>query len=179
MAVPSSHLRAALVALAIWGAAQPAASFAQEPAPSSRPGVSRVLIGQRPPHSHFMVGMWGLHPFEPDFPHADPTGGIGGQWRGWFGATFVNSYGDRAFSAGVERLWLRVGHRSLGGGLGYRLGLVTGYDERLLPLARRVPALPMGGPLVHANVGAVGGQLFYVYRAMTLELSVRPRRQRG
>lgn len=67
--------------------------------------------------------------------------GVG--WRGLYGSTFVNSYGSRAFAFGVEKSMTRVEDGGLDRGLGYRIGLVTGYDRRFHPFADKVPALPI------------------------------------
>ena len=57
-------------------------------------------------------------------------------------------------------------------GVGYRVGLVTGYDERLVSWAENVPVLPFGGVLAWVDVGPFALDVYYVYRAITLETSV-------
>jgi len=68
---------------------------------------------------------------------------VGVGWRGLYGSTFVNSYGSRAFALGVERSMSRATDGVIERGIGYRLGLVTGYDRRFHPFADKVPALPI------------------------------------
>jgi hypothetical protein len=60
-------------------------------------------------------------------------------------------------------------------GVGYRVGLVTGYDERLFALANYTPVLPFAGLLVSADIGPLGIESVYVYKAITLEASLRLR----
>jgi len=117
--------------------------------------------------------MWAMHPFEPTFPAVEWTRGFGTQFSTWFFATFVNSYGERAFVAGIERNWFEGAFGPLRWGGGYRTGVVTGYDERLLELADKTPVLPFIGALAWSQVGRVGVDAYYVYRAITLEASLR------
>ena len=132
-------------------------------------GWLSVVAGQSPERNRLIVGLWAMHPFEPHFPELDGTDGFGGLWGHWFGATFVNSYGARTFIAGIERDWLSLRRGPFGAGLGYRVGLVTGYDERLIGIAGHTPVLPFGGLLLWTQVGPISVDAYYVYRAITLE----------
>ena len=113
-----------------------------------------------------------MHPFEPQFPELDGTRGFGGLWGHWFGATFVNSYDERTFIAGIERTWASLRRGPFATGVGYRVGLITGYDERLIALARHTPVLPFGGILLWTQTGPVSVDAYYVYRAITLEVGL-------
>lgn len=132
-----------------------------------------AILGRPPERRRVIAGMWALHPFEPQFPEMDRTRGFGAQISHWFIATFMNSYDERAFVVGIERNWLRRRIARVDFGVGYRAGIVTGYDERLFELARHTPVLPFGGLLVWTEVGPLGIDLLYVYRAITLESSLR------
>ena len=107
------------------------------------------------------------------FPELAFTRGVGVQASGWLGGAFLNSYERLSFIAGVERAWAE---QSVGDvarlGVGYRAGLLTGYDERLASWADETPILPFVGLLGWAQVGRVSVDAFYVYRAITLEGSV-------
>jgi hypothetical protein len=154
---------------------------AQSAGPVGTAGVEEIdraagpaaIFGRRPERRRLIAGMWAMHPFEPQFPELDRTRGMGAQISSWFFATFVNSYDERAFVAGVERYWLNERISVLDFGIGYRVGIVTGYDERLFELARHTPLLPFGGLLLWTEVGPIGIDLFYVYRAITFEGSLR------
>lgn len=135
-------------------------------------GWLSAVVGESPRRTRVIPGLWAMHPFEPHFPELDGTSGFGGLWGHWFGATFVNSYGDRTFIFGVERNWVDLRRGWLGVGAGYRVGLITGYDERLLEIARHTPVLPFGGVLLWTKIGPVGLDAYYVYRAITLETSI-------
>lgn len=135
-------------------------------------GWLSAVLGATPHRSRVIPGLWAMHPFDAQFPELDGTSGFGGLWGHWFGATFINSYGDRTFIFGLERNWFAVRRGPLGFGGGYRVGLITGYDERLVELARHTPVLPFGGVLLWTQAGPIGLDAYYVYRAITLEASV-------
>lgn len=64
-------------------------------------------------------------------------------YKDYFAGTLLNSYHDRAYAAGIEREWFT--HEistNVEGRLGYRLGLITGYDARMIWFANDLPALP-------------------------------------
>ena len=64
-------------------------------------------------------------------------------YHGYFLGTLKNSFDDRAYAFGIERLWGRQPlpcHFS--NEAGYRIGLISGYDERMMPLAKYTPLLP-------------------------------------
>jgi hypothetical protein len=68
---------------------------------------------------------------------------VGFGWKGYYAGTFINSYGNRAFTAGIERIVTRGASGSVIPMLGYRFGLISGYDRRFLALAGKTPVLPM------------------------------------
>lgn len=126
-------------------------------------------LGQEYSRAHVVLGVWALHPFEPQFPEFEWTWGYGVKTRQWLLASFMNSYGRRGVIAAVERYWWVGDYGALDIGLGYRLGVVTGYDEELFELAERTPVLPFTGLLAWADVGPFSLNAFYAYRGITLE----------
>jgi hypothetical protein len=116
--------------------------------------------------------MWTLHPYAISFPRIEKTYAYGVQWNGYFASTFVNSHGQRSYAAGTERDWWRWSGEDLGAGFGYRAGLLRGYDERLLDIADDIPAVPFVGFLAWVRVGPYRFDSFYVYKVVTLELSL-------
>ncbi len=156
-------------------AAIPGSGLAQEATPSS--GGGSGIFGHVPEHL-FAAGSMVLtiHPFIDTSRYDLITDrNDGGYLRvsQFFVATFRNSYHGRSWVVAVERHW---GSRSLWKldlGLGYRAGIVTGYDERLIWLAEHTPVLPIGGVVASINAGAVGGSVFWAYRAIALEANVR------
>lgn len=131
------------------------------------------ILGHKSGRDRVVLLMGALHPFESQFPEIEGRQGFGLHWRGWYIASFVNSYTERAYAAGIERDWYAVREGATALGVGYRIGVVTGYDERLFEVARHTPLLPFAGILAWADVGPVGVDAYYVYRAITLEVSAR------
>jgi hypothetical protein len=143
-----------IVILALAGPSRGAAQSAAE--------SSRASYGVR-----LHVGMWTMH-------LSDLGGGLESNWlvavtwRGVYGGTFVNSFGRRSFAGGIERPLLRSQDHGVAAGLGYRFGLVTGYDERFLGLASRLPALPMLQLMGDVAVGRTGVELAWVAKVATM-----------
>lgn len=156
---------------------QTAAANTAAPAGDAVEGAEELpgsgIVGVRPRRRRAILGLWSMHPYEPQFPEVDWTRGGGVQFSQWFLATFVNSYDDRSFIAGLERYWLERKAGFLDFGVGYRVGLLTGYDERLFELAKYTPILPFGGILGWVDVGPIGLDSFFVWRALTVEAAVR------
>jgi hypothetical protein len=99
--------------------------------------------------------MWSTH-------FRDLGGGVTGNsllgvaFRGYYAATFINSFGDRAVAAGIQRTFTAPRDGAFTKALGYRAGLVTGYDERFFGIGDKVPALPFAqlvGSVDYRNLG--------------------------
>jgi hypothetical protein len=70
---------------------------------------------------------------------------VGLQYHSLCVGTFTNSFNDQTYVVGIERdpyTHKSVSHPSLTYAFGYRLGLVYGYDGRLMKLAAKTPILP-------------------------------------
>ena len=132
-----------------------------------------VIIGEEHSRPHITVGVWALHPFEPQFPELEWTWGFGVKSQQWLAATFVNSYNRRGFIAALERYWWVGDFDPVDVGIGYRAGVVTGYDEELIGLAGKTPLMPFTGLLVWTDLGPLSIDAFYAYRGITLETGVR------
>jgi hypothetical protein len=98
---------------------------------------------------------------------------IGIAWDGYYGATFINSFGDRAFSAGVQGTLARWEPGRTTVGLGYRAGLITGYDEPFIPLAGKTPVVPLVQPLLLVDGQRLGLELSYSGVIASAALNVR------
>lgn len=101
------------------------------------------------------AGLWTFH-------LRDPSGGLSQQWllalgwRGLMGGTFVNSHGDRSWAFGVAREVVTREQGRFGASVGYRLGVIRGYDERLHKVAGRwpvIPAVEVVGTVRHGRLG--------------------------
>ena len=52
--------------------------------------------------------------------------------------------------------------------VGYRAGLIRGYDTRLFEVAGKTPVLPFAGAVALLRLGPIGGEVSWVYRAVSL-----------
>ena len=118
------------------------------------------------------LGMWTAH-VRSMFGAVDSNQLVGVGFRGFYGGTFINSYGSRSVAAGIQRTLLSTPSRTTTPSLGYRLGLVTGYDERFMGIAGRLPALPMAQIVGRLDRGKIGAELAYSGLAVSLALSGR------
>lgn len=111
--------------------------------------------------------MWTLH-----IHHVDEglsSDGLGGViYRGGYAATFVNSHGLRVYSVGLERKWVSGEWGPLAGMLGYRAGLVYGYDGQLGWMAEKSPILPFVQPVLYGRIGPVSTDLTYTWVVLSL-----------
>ena len=171
-------MRLARLPVAIACAAlMPAAALAQS-APSAEPaspvsGTDAEPRATTPRHERRVYfGMWTMH-LRQDVIALDNNWAVGMTWRGFFGATFMNSFGRRAFTGGLQRRLLTNGGHPIGASLGYRLGFVTGYDGRFMPLARKTPVLPLVQPFVTIDVRHVGFEVSYSFVVLSAALSYR------
>ena len=129
----------------------------------------KVLAGRNVSRPHVKLGLWALHPFEPQFPEFDWASGFGIKADQWLVATFVNSYDRRAFVVALERYWWSKQLDWIDLGVGYRVGAITGYTEELIEWADSAPILPFTGLLLWMDVGPLSIDGFYAYRGITLE----------
>ena len=142
----------------------PAAVHAQ-----SEPG-SEAPRRREPTRLYF--GMWTAH-LKRDVVALDNNWVIGGTYRGVFGATFLNSFGRRAFTAGLQRTLIASEPRPFGASLGFRVGLVSGYDGMFMRLARETPVLPFIQPFVTLDVQHIGVEISYTFVVVSVAASYR------
>jgi hypothetical protein len=147
------HLTALLFLLVL-----PLASFAQ-PVDTMLPAAENAETPE-PADRRLYFAMWTIH-FRDLDRGLDNNWLLAMSWGRMYGATFVNSFGRRAYSIGVQQSIARWKAGIVSARLGYRAGLVTGYDERLFPLAGTTPVLPLLQPLVTLDVNRLGLELSY------------------
>ncbi len=171
----------AVVLLLILAGPTPARS--QEPPPAGSP-VRRLeapdtlprepsrswwsLWSHSSSHDRFYLGTWTLHPFGDDPLQWQTNNGLGVQYRSLFAFTCKNSFDRRTYVAGVERIWFEAHRGGLAVILGFRVGLIRGYDTELLQIAGETPILPFAGTVALFRVGPVGGEVSWVYQAVSL-----------
>lgn len=112
------------------------------PSDPGDPGWWRGLRGTAEPNRIYL-GIWALHLKRPE-DGLSQHHLIGASWRGLYAATFMNTHERRTWSAGVGRAVVAVEGGEGSFMLGYRAGLLAGYDHRLMEIAERWPAIPAG-----------------------------------
>jgi len=97
-----------------------------------------------PSSSRIYLGMWTLH-LNQNSRENDRWNNqlVGGVYNGVFGGTLLNSFSDRAFAGGIQRDWMQKAlSKNVSYSVGYRVGLITGYDARMASMASQSPVLP-------------------------------------
>ncbi len=118
---------------------------------------------------HIYLGMWTWHfDYDPDNEWRNQL--IGGSYQGYFSGTFKNTYGDRTWTAGVQRTLYQGRWQSLKIEAGYRAGMMYGYKKNLqlfgtpwFPLAQAIVDIDYKGFGIELSWAGVilGGGVFY------------------
>ena len=147
--LPAPFAACALVAFA--GLSSPAAATAPADTGSVRASAERTRV---------YFGMWSTH-LRDISEGLDANSLIGVSYRGYYCATFINSFGDRALSLGLQRSFTPGSRRSLTTALGYRAGILTGYDERFFGIGDKLPVVPFVQIMGTVDIRNVGVELAY------------------
>lgn len=94
-------------------------------------------------------------------------------YRGIYAATFRTTHGPQAYTLGVERSWVDGSAGPLFGMLGFRGGLMYGYDGRLGWVAEKYPVLPYVQPVLHGRLGPLTTDLTYTWVVLSLTAGLR------
>jgi hypothetical protein len=97
----------------------------------------------------------------------------GATYRGFHAGTFITSHDDRGYVVGVQRVLAAARGRAVSAELGYRAGLIYGYDEEFLAVAGRIPVLPALTGMVDLTWKTLGLQITYAGIVMTVGGVVR------
>lgn len=130
-----------------------------------------TLWSWQSPHDRMLVGMVTTHLYELD---EAPTNNwaLGLVYHGMVGATFITTHGPRGFVLAFERAWLEGTLGPTRTMLGFRAGLVYGYDERLFPFAEKTPILPYGQPMFLVRAGPVSLDFTYTWVVVSLTAGI-------
>jgi len=155
-------------ALAIFAAAlgaKPAEARQTEPADSgrARPAAMRTRV---------YLGMWSTHIRDLNR-GLGPNSLVGLAYRGFFGATFINSFGNRSVSVGLQRNFTAPRDGAVTTALGYRAGIITGYDERFFGIGDKLPALPFAQFVAAVDVRNLGIEMAYAGLVASVVLNWR------
>lgn len=130
-------------------------------------GWWRGLVGVPEP-DRLYGGLWALHLRRvEDGLSAHHLLGV--TWRGLYAGTFVNTHEGRSWTVAFARsvIVAESGGRTAFT-MGYRLGLLGGYDERLLGVAGRWPVIPAGQVVADLRYGRFGMQLSWAWVVTTI-----------
>jgi hypothetical protein len=152
----------ACIALAVATASAAAGPAAAEPQAAAAPLAAKDTTEQArsAERTRIYLGMWSTH-IRDIAEGMSPNSLIGLAWRGYFGATFINSFGDRSVAVGLQRNFSPSGQSAVTTALGYRFGLVTGYDDRFFGIGHMVPALPFAQLVGTIDFRSLGLELNY------------------
>lgn len=157
--------------LILWLAGLPTSAFAQPPADPAV--VEPVQPLRRPAHPRRLyAGMWTIH-LKDNVLVIDSNWAVGVTAGGYFGAAFLNSYGEPAFAGGIQRTLISSAPGPVVASAGFRLGAITGYDDRLMPLARRTPVLPLVQPFAMVDIHRIGIEVSYTFVIVSVATSFR------
>jgi hypothetical protein len=140
----------------------------QTPSPEIESGENRWWLGFRgaPEPNRLYLENWALH-LKRMNDGLSAHHLLGATWRGFYLATFVNTHDRRTWTAGVGRYL--VGFQGSEGSfqMGYRAGLVRGYDHQLMEIAERWPAIPAAQITADARFRRVGMQAGWSWIVVT------------
>ena len=123
--------------------------------------------------THIYFGLWTTH-LNANRLHIDSNNVMVGVTRGpIFVTTFVNSFGKRAYAAGFQHAVLSGSRGTAAASLGFRLGAISGYDERFLSFAKDTPVLPMFSVYTLVEERHLGLELSWTMVVLSAALCIR------
>lgn len=161
-----------IIFIIIWSNTCHAAAGTSTPAPTQS---WEALLGKVEPRPMLGLGMWTYHlkRESEDFDNSR-NDLIGLSYKGYFLATLVNSEDRRSYAAGIQRYWLTRNLRpDLTYQLGYRLGLIYGYDRKLGKYAAHIPVVPFPQFLFDLTWKHVGLELSYTWVVVSAGFYIR------
>lgn len=144
-------------------------------AQASQPDESRhwwLLWSRASRQNRLLPAMWTLHVHHMDEGLSNDSL-LGLIHSGFYAASFQTTHGPRAYTVGFERDWISGSSGPLGGMLGFRAGLVYGYDGRLGWMAEAVPILPFAQPVAYGRLGPLAADLTYTWVVISLTAGLR------
>ena len=137
-------------------------------------GFWQFLKGTQPDNALYL-GMLTWH-FNPESRKDDRWSNnlIGGLYNSIFVGTLLNSFDDRAFVVGVQRnIYTNQLSENNQFNVGYRLGLISGYDQRMSDIAKYLPILPIPELYIDYSYRNFGAELSYIGVVFTAKFFIR------
>ena len=127
------------------------------------------LLPGEPARNSIYLGMWSYHLWG-DSDYRTDNQLIGGVYRGCYAGTFINSHDDRTTSIGWQRDFYTRTREDLRLDVGYRFGIMHGYDEFSIGNSKLFPLLQFYADVAYKQVGV---QFTWVGQAVTAGFLIR------
>lgn len=138
---------------------------------SSNPEEKEFSLWGEPGKDAVYIGMWSFHLsilFNADTNENWQHDLAAVAYSGFIAGTFINSFYDRCYVFGLHRSIYRTGKKDgFSTDLGYNLGVVKGYDSRLVSFADDLPFLPFLQITFDISWKMLGIQLSHVGSVLT------------
>ena len=142
-------------------------------APSVADAQPQSSPPKAPRQTHVYFGLWSTH-LNADRLRIDSNNVMLGVTHGpVFATTFVNSFGKRAYAAGLQHALISRRSRFAAASLGIRVGAISGYDERFLAFAKDTPVIPMASVYSLFELKRVGVEASWTLVVASAALCVR------
>jgi hypothetical protein len=106
-----------------------------------------------PAFSKLYLGMWSEHIVDDDDEYISNHQMLGVVLKGYFVGTFLTSHDNRGWAAGVQRDVYRDNWRGFTWEVGYRAGLVYGYEQLSISETKLFPLLLLYGDVGYEKIG--------------------------
>ncbi len=127
------------------------ASVTEEP-PAVEKGVLGSIWGEAAMDTVYL-GMWSYHFVDDNDEYQTTHHLVGLTYKGIYAGTFENSRDERTWSVGVQRDFYRTRFGSFNTEIGYRLGMMHGYDKMQLGDTGLFPLFQMYTDVRYKNIG--------------------------
>ena len=132
-------------------------------------GIFHFLLGH-PANDSIYLGMWSYHVINDDESYQNTHNLIGVTYKGVFAGTFENSHDNRTWAVGFQRDVYQTVLGELSMDVGYRLGLMHGYDKMEIGDTGIFPLLQLYSDIRYKKVGV---QLSWAGSVVTAGLFLR------
>lgn len=132
-------------------------------------GLIPFLVG-KPAQDSIYLGMWSYHLVDDDEPYQSTHNLIGLTYKGFFLGTFENSRSDRAWAVGLQRDVYNTSVGVLSVDMGYRIGLMHGYEKMEIFDSGIFPLVQLYGDVRYKRAGL---QLSWAGSAVTAGFFLR------
>lgn len=130
----------------------PEISHAEEEKESSYQSVFDFIVGQ-PAQNGVYFGLWSYHFVDDDEDYVNTHNLLGVAYKGLYVGTFLNSHEERAWAAGVQRDVYRTTMSVFSVDMGYRIGVMHGYQNLQFGETGLFPLLQIYADFRYKNVG--------------------------